>query len=387
MTLDIEFFDAVGDIPAGDWDAIVGDASPFLEHGFLATLEETRCVGPGTAWRPQIVAAYRGEELVGALPMYLKLDSAGEFVFDWSWADAAYRAGIEYYPKAVVAVPFTPIEGRRILVAADEQEPQAVGHALVEAALEFARVNKLSSLHFNFVEPDEVALLEEFDLPIRYGMQYHWYNGAQLGDGASYDDFDGFLARFRSKKRSNIKRERRKLDEAGVTTEVLTGEAITEAHLDRMFDYYLDTIDKFAWGRQYLNRDFFLQIGQTLRDRLHMVVASQNGEEFAAAFNLWKDGGLYGRYWGCEREVNYAHFEVCLYRPVEWCIDRGVQKFEPGAQGEHKYDRGFLPTVTRSAHFLRHPGLDRAVRGFIEQERREVERQVEMMREDGPFKG
>jgi predicted N-acyltransferase len=396
MKLDLQFFDAVGEIPQAEWDRLVGDASPFLEHGFLTTLERTGCVGEGTGWHPQILAAYRDEQLVGALPLYLKAHSAGEFVFDWSWADAAHRAGLNYYPKAVVAVPMTPIQGRRLLVDEAEQDAAAVRQVLVEAAIEFADDNRLSSVHFNFVEPDEAELLDELDLPIRKGMQYHWYNGpieeggtdvaTETAVGPAYEDFDDFLARFRSKKRSNIRRERRKLAEAGVTTEVLVGDQVTEAHLDRMFDYYKDTIEKFHWGKQYLNRDFFIEIGHALRDRLHMVVASQDGQEFAAAFNLYKGDGLYGRYWGCTEEVNFTHFEACLYRPIEWCIDHGVQKFEPGAQGEHKYDRGFLPTPTYSAHWLRDPRLAQAVGDFIDQERREMEHQIEAMRDDSPFK-
>ena len=386
MSLDLQFFDAVGDIPATSWDALVKDASPFLEHGFLVTLEETGCVGEGTGWHPQILAAYRDDERVGALPLYLKTNSAGEFVFDWSWADAAHRAGLNYYPKAVVAVPFTPIQGRRVLVDESDGDPQEVGRELVQAAIDFGRRSQLSSVHFNFVTPDEVELFEDFELPIREGLQYHWYNGPDLGVGDSYEDFDDFLARFRSKKRSNIRRERRKLAEAGVTTEVLTGDDLTPAHLDRMFDYYKDTIEKFYWGRQYLNRAFFEEIGHKLRDRLHMIVAKRDGHEFAGAFNLWKDDGLYGRYWGCLEEVKFAHFEVCLYRAVEWCIEHGVQKFEPGAQGEHKYDRGFQPTPTYSAHWIRHPGLGQAIGGFIDQERREVERDIEQMREGSPYK-
>ncbi|WP_168210660.1 GNAT family N-acetyltransferase [Persicimonas caeni] len=386
MSLDLQFFDAVGALDASQWDALVADASPFLEHGFLVTLEETGCVGEGTGWYPQILGAFRDGELVGALPLYLKTDSRGEFVFDWSWADAAHRAGMQYYPKAVVAVPFTPIEGRRILVDESQEDAGAIRRALVEAAIDFAQRAQLSSLHFNFVLPEEVELFEDLGLPIREGLQYHWYNGPDLGVGDDYGDFDDYLARFRSKKRSNIRRERRKLAEAGVTTKVLVGDEVTPAHLDRMFDYYRDTIEKFYWGKQYLNRAFFEQLGQALGDRVHMVVAEHDGREFAGAFNLWKGDGLYGRYWGCLDEIKYAHFEVCLYRAVEWCIDHGVQKFEPGAQGEHKYDRGFMPTPTYSAHWVRHPGLARAIADFIAQEKWEVERQIEAMREDSPYK-
>lgn len=389
-SVQFDFISSVSDIREEAWRRLTRDVSPFLEYGFLSALEETGCVGEQSGWIPHILCAHHRvddeDRLVGALPIYLKTHSAGEFVFDHSWADAAYRVGIEYYPKAVVAVPFTPITGHKLLVDPSFEQPEELRRALIDRATTFVRDEELSSIHFNFFEPEERPFFEDFMLPIRYGMQYHWYNGADLGDGEDYDDFQEFLARFRSKKRSNIKRERRKLREAGVTIRVLTGDDVTEAHLDRMFDYYRDTIQKFYWGRQYLNRDFFLAAKDAFGDRIHMVVAEHDGDEFAGAFNLMKDGSLYGRYWGCLEEIKYTHFEVCLYKSVEWCIENGFQKFEPGAQGDHKYDRGFQPTHTYSAHYVRDPRLRHAIEDFIQRESRQIDQQIEDMRASSPYK-
>lgn len=387
----IEVHQGILGVDGGAWDELVGEQSPFLEYGFLSLLEEAGCVGERAGWYPMIFTATRegdDEALAGALPLYLKTNSEGEFVFDWSWADAAYRAGISYYPKGVVAVPFTPVTGRRVLLssALSAEEAAALGDALIGAARQFARDTELSSLHFNFVTEPELELFERAELPLRYGMQYHWYNGRERGEAGPYEDFADFLARFRSKRRANIRRERRKVAEAGVTTRVVRGGEVDEALMARMFDYYVDTINKFFYGRQYLTRDFFLALPERLGERLHLVIASRDGEDFAGALNLYKDRRLYGRYWGCVEEVKYTHFEVCMYAPIEWCIEHGVEVFEPGAGGEHKYERGFEPTTTYSAHDIVDPRLRAAIEGFLAQERRERERQIEVLSADNPFK-
>src|SRR5690554_3578321 len=240
--VEFEIIEGIKEIDAASWDQLVGGDSPFLEYGFLRALEDSGCVGGDSGWHPQFLVARdrdAPDRLVGAMPLYLKLHSMGEFVFDWSWADAAQRAGIRYYPKAVVAVPMTPIQGRRILVdaALAPDDALAIRKKLVETAIDFAQKVGLSSVHFNFIMPDEVAIFEALDLPIRVGMQFHWHNH-RGGDAAkNYGDFDDFLGRFRSKKRANIRRERRKLAQAGVRTRVVAADAVTPAHLDRVFDY------------------------------------------------------------------------------------------------------------------------------------------------------
>ncbi len=361
------------------WQPLVAAESPFLSYSFLSELERAGCVGEESAWTPMILTAWLDDALVGALPMYLKADSAGEFVFDWSWAEAAHRAGINYYPKAVVAVPFSPVTGRRLLVHPEAAHPDAIARALVAASLQLMRDARLSSLHYNFVMEQELPLLESCGLMRRHGMQYHWYNADAMGQ--PYADFDGWLERFRAKQRANIRRERRKLHERGVTTRVVQGDAIDEALMRRMFVFYRNTVHKFYWGHQYLNERFFLGLlDSPARQYLHFVVASRDGEDFAGAFNMLKDGRLYGRYWGSTREEEFAHFEVCMYAAIDWCIAHGVAVFEPGAGGEHKYERGFAPTVTYSAHEVRDVRLRDAVGQFLAQERAHVVRQAEQLR-------
>ena len=379
--------DGVSKLSADDWDRLVGSASPFLEHGFLNTLEATGCLDPASGWTPKIIVAHRDDHLVGAVPFYLKDHSQGEFVFDFGWANAAHRIGRSYYPKAVVAVPFTPVTGCRILVDDSEENADDIAQQLVDEALDLADELELSSVHFNFIRPDERSLFEKRGLPIRLGFQYHWYNDDGTDEGNRYEDFDHFLSRFRSKKRSNIRRERRKLDQAGVTSRVVTADELTDADMHRMYRYYLDTVHKYFYGRQYLTEEFFLAIRHNLTDRLHTVFAhDEEDQPFAAAFNLMKNRRLYGRYWGCDREVKYAHFEACIYRPVEWCIQQGFDVFEPGAGGEHKFDRGFEPTPTYSAHYIRDVALRRAVEDFIDRERPLIRDEIAQLRDDSPFK-
>ena len=379
MNLDIEIVDRISSIDAHRWDQLVGSESPFLEYGFLSSLERSGCLDEASGWQTHLLIARSDQRLVGAVPLYLKMHSAGEFVFDWSWAEAAMRSGLRYYPKGVVAVPFTPVTGARILVDPGHPARRKIARRLVEATLDTADDMGLSSIHFNFIKPTERALFTDLGLPIRQGIQYHWKN-------EGYHDFDDFLGRFRSKKRSNIRRERRKLNARGVTTRVITGEEADEDDLRRIFRYYRDTVQKHFYGRQYLTEAFFVEIGQRLGERLHLVFAELDGEPFAGTFNLLKDDRLYGRYWGCQQELKFAHFETCIYRPVQWCIEKGIAAFEPGAGGEHKFDRGFEPTLTYSAHYIRDPGLRRGVEDFIQRERRQLEGQLERMKEDSPFK-
>jgi len=395
----IEIHEGIRRIDGARWDELVHGESPFLEYGFLSLLEETGCTGEESGWFPMIfVATDAGAEdgeqdgdegdYLGALPFYIKTNSAGEFVFDWGWADAAYRAGIRYYPKGVVAVPFTPVTGARVLTSKslDAPEREALGKALIQTAMGFAEQAGLSSVHFNFILEHEIELFEELELPLRYGMQYHWYNGRERGEAGPYEDFDDYLSRFRSKKRANIRRERRKLAQAGATSRVVMGDAIDEALMADMFVYYKDTVQKFFYGRQYLTREFFLALPDVMRDRLHFVIMSLDGKDFGGTFNLYKNDRLYGRYWGAVEEVEFAHFEACMYTPIEWAIEHGVKVFEPGAGGEHKYDRGFEPTHTYSAHYLVDERLDDAIRGVLAQERAGRDLQIEHLSKENPFK-
>jgi predicted N-acyltransferase len=389
-SLRVTTYEGVRAIDPAAWDALLPTPNPTICHAFLSTLEDTGCVGGDTGWQPLILGllAQEGdkERLVAALPLYLKMNSEGEFVFDWAWADAAHRAGLRYYPKGLVASPFTPAGGARLLVdpTASPDEQRALARALAQSAIDVADSLGLSSLHFNFLhEPDLSILTEDLGLPVRHGIQYHWFN--RDAQGQPYTDYDAFLARFRAKRRANLRRERRKLHEQGISTRVVTGRQADAALMDHMFDYYRSTVRKFHWGRQYLNRDFFHAIPSALGDQLHLMLASQNGQHFAGALNLLGGGRLYGRYWGCAREVEFAHFEVCMYSPIQWCIDHGVSVFEPGAGGEHKYERGFTPTLTTSVHYLRDPRMDRAIRAYLAQERAAVARQLDALRDQSPI--
>lgn len=378
-TLVLKVHSGVHELSAQAWDAVVADESPFLEWAFLAALETTDCVGHESGWIPQIITAWRGDTLVGLAPFYVKLNSQGEFIFDWAWADAANRAGIRYYPKGIVAVPFTPVTGARLVVHPSEQEPEDVRNALISKAFELENQLGLSSIHFNFLNEVDRKTLNERQLPIRKSLQYHWFN-------EDFRTFDDFLAQLRSKRRANIRRERRILAENGVTTRVITGDDLRPEDMQRAFEFYASTVDKFYWGRRYLNREFFEELHGSFRHRIHLLVAQQHGDVFAGAFNLIKNDHLYGRYWGASRDVEFTHFEVCMYAPIEWAIQNGIQVFEPGAGGEHKFERGFRATTMFSAHWIADPRLRHAVQDFVDREGEAIEHQVEIMDAQGPFK-
>lgn len=392
----IQAHEGILSISRDDWQPLVAHESPFLDYGFLSLLEETGCVSERAGWLPLIITATRSrpgspDKLVGALPFYIKTNSAGEFVFDWSWADAAQRSGLSYYPKGLVAVPFTPVTGRRVLLSPslEPQEHEAIAQALIAACVELAQKQlKLSSVHFNFILPEERAHFDAVGLLSRAGIQYHWYNRTEAREGAPRcERFDDFLGRFRSKRRANVRRERRRLQEQGVTTKVLRAPALTEATMHLMFTFYRNTVEKFYWGQQYLNEEFFLRLPEVLPDPLHLVFAyDDQGAPFAGAFNMTKDDRLYGRYWGCTQEVEFAHFEVCMYTPIQWCIDHKVDVFEPGAGGEHKYERGFEPTFTYSEHAIFNPRLRGAISQFLTQERAHTAHQLEALKADSCLK-
>jgi predicted N-acyltransferase len=360
--LTIERIGTLGDVTAAAWDAVVGDGCPFFEHGFLHSLERAGCVGPGTGWLPRYVLARRDGRLAGALPLYGKQNSFGEYIFDWAWADAARRARIPYYPKMVVAAPFSPVGGARFLLAPGE------GDEAREALLRAARsqAEGTSGLHWLFVTADEADFLERRGLAVRHTHQFQWHD-------EGYRDFEDFLSRFRSDRRNQIRRERKRVREAGVEIEVLEGDEIRPEHVELVWTFYEDTIDKFSYGQLYLNRRFFELLYDHWRPRMQLVLARRGRAVLGGAFNARKGDVQYGRYWGCSPEggeVPFLHFEVCSYAGIEAAIARGVKRFEAGAGGGgHKFGRGFLPTLTYSAHELAHPGLDAAVRGFLAQEK------------------
>lgn len=375
---DMEMADGVASLPAEEWNALVGDESPFLEWEWLASLEEAGAVGGRTGWGSRPLVVREAGRLVAACPLYLKLHSEGEFVFDWGWADASERAGIRYYPKMLVAVPFTPVSGARFLVAPGEDRVRWIT-LLAQALRDTCVANELSGVHVNFCQDDELDALEAQDYQVRFGLQYHWLN-------SGYSSFDDYLARFRSKRRNQIRRERRELDRQGVSIETHVGSEIPEELFAPMYEFYTATVQEHYYGRQYLNFPLFELLRDSFRERLVFIVARQGGELIGGTFNVAKGDALYGRYWGATRALRYLHFNVCYYAAVEYCIAAGLGRFEPGAGGNYKQLRGFDPQPTRSAHFLRDPRLAQAVGEFLRAERDQVTETIDWYRERSALK-
>ena len=366
------------DVRREEWDALVADESPFLEWGWLASLEEARCVGGRTGWSPQHLALFENDRLVAACPLYLKSNSEGEFVFDYSWANAAHGAGIEYYPKLLVGVPFTPVAGRRFLVAKHLHRPGIV-RMLGQALRDLCDENEVSSVHVNFCAEDEAEVLRDIGFSERLGFQYKWRN-------RGYGAFEDYLAALRHKRRKEVRRERRELATQGIEIATLVGSEIPDEMFDPMYELYLTTVDKYVYGRRYLTKRFFALLRERFRENLCFITARHAGELVAGTFNVQKNGALYGRYWGTHQEVRFLHFNLCYYATIEHCIGAGLERFEPGAGGEFKWLRGFDPEPTRSMHYLRDPRLAAAVQRFVQAERREIDRVMLAMLEQSQIK-
>jgi predicted N-acyltransferase len=359
----------VAHIGAADWDRLVS-GDPFLAHAFLAALEQSGSVGPGTGWSPAplTIEDERGG-LLAAAPAYLKGHSQGEYVFDHAWADAFERAGGRYYPKLQIAVPFTPVPGQRLLGAFPQQ--------LLAAAEAVTDQNGLSSAHITFIDEAATAECERRGWLIRHGIQYHWHN-------RGYGDFEAFLGALASRKRKAIRKERQAA-RAGLDFAALRGSEIGAAEWDAMWAFYQDTGSR-KWGRPYLTRDFFDRIGETMGDKLLLFLAYRNGLPIAGALNLIGPDTLYGRYWGTVDEVPFLHFELCYYQAIEWAIAHGLSSVQAGAQGEHKLARGYEPVISRSAHYIPDPGFRRAVAAFLDEERRAIAAEAQWEREALPYR-
>ena len=366
----VRVVDSLSGVDPAEWNALAGE-QPFLRHEFLSALIETGCASARTGWLPQIVLLQRSGALVGAMPLFAKSHSYGEYVFDWAWADAHERHGIDYYPKLVCAVPFTPVRGARILAASVSDRQK-----LVQGALQLAR--DLSSLHVLFARDADAELLAGLGFLMRHTVQFHWTN-------EGYADFEGFLGRMSHQRRKNIRQERRRVREAGVAFRWLEGTGIGREHWEFFNRCYRRT---YAAHRStpYLNLDFFLRLGARLPDHVTLVLAERDGRPVAASLLLRDRETLYGRYWGTVEHIPLLHFECCYYQAIEYAISRKLGTFEGGAQGEHKIFRGLLPVRTRSAHWLAHPKFARAVETFLERETLGVTQYVNELVEHSPFK-
>ncbi|MGH7927026.1 MAG: GNAT family N-acetyltransferase, partial [Candidatus Binatia bacterium] len=327
-SLAIRIVRKIAEVPRERWDHLARGSSPFLRWDWLDAFEQTGCVTEETGWLPHHLVVERGESIIGACPMYLKLHSMGEFDFDWEWADAAQRAGIQYYPKMLVGVPFTPVTGQRFLTAAGEDRCQLVkfmGGALRKIASD----NKISSVHVNFCVRDEREALEEVGFFPRSGIQYHWQN-------RSFASFDDYLASFRSERRNKVKRERREVAQRGIAIRAVEGPALTRDHLRTMFRLYKDHVERLYYGRQYLTEEFFTEIQRRFAENTCLMLAERNGKIIAGTFNVRDDTAMYGRYWGAFEEVPFLHFNVCYYSAIEHSIQMGLKRFEAGAGGSLK---------------------------------------------------
>lgn len=364
----VRVLEGIADVPAGAWDALVGDdGSPFLEWEWLACLEEAGTVCPETGWLPQHLTLWDGARLVGACPLYVKGHSMGEFVFDQSWAAGAERAGIAYYPKLLVAVPFTPVGGARFL-ARPADRPRVV--EVLGAVLErIATEQGLSSVHVNFCLEDEAAGLGARGWLRRTGWQYHWLN-------EGYASFDDYLAALRSKRRNQTRRERRALAAEDVTIRHWVGADIPDRVVAHLHDLYRTTVDQNPWGRPYLNARAFELLATRFRSRLCVIAAERGGRVIAGTINVQKGDALYGRYWGAFEALRYLHFNVCYYAAIEHCISHGLARFEPGAGGDFKHLRGFDARETRSMHFVADPRLRAAIADYLERERDAVDDEI-----------
>jgi predicted N-acyltransferase len=369
---------SISDVPAEHWDACAGPGNPFLSHAFLLSLEESESVCSRTGWLPQHLL-YENEqgELLGAAPLYLKGHSHGEYVFDWGWADAYERAGGKYYPKLLSAVPFTPVTCRKLLIRPDA-DPIRTAEILAGGLIGVTDQHAVSSLHVNFPPEEESALLEEMGFLRRRALQYHWVN-------RGYESFDDFLGDLSSRKRKSIRKERRETAEHGVEIHMLTGDAIEPRHWDAFYRFYMDTSDR-KWGSAYLNREFFALLGERLAERVLLVMAEYEGHLVGGALNLIGEDTLYGRNWGCVADFKFLHFEACYYRAIDFAIERGLAKVEAGAQGQHKIQRGYLPTFTYSNHYIPDPGFASAVKDFLERESRHMAEEKDYLSDGSPFR-
>jgi uncharacterized protein len=375
--LDLTVATDLGMVGATEWDALTGHADPFLEHAFLRALEASNVIGPQTVCEPRYILARRAGTLVGAAALFVKWDSYGEFVFDWAWAEAYQRAQISYYPKAIVAAPFTPVTGARLLVAAGEPFAETAG-ALVDRMLALVAEEELSGLHFLFVPREECELLASHGFMPRLSHQFHWLN-------RGYRGFEDFLSDLRSGKRKQVRKERRRVAESGLHIEVVEGDDVKQEHLDAIWRFYAANVERH-WSQAYFNRETFARLGAEFRHRLVLVLARDGDRWIAGALNARKNDGLYGRYWGCERYIPELHFECCYYRLIDYAIAERIRVFEAGAQGEHKFLRGFVARPTYSAHWLAHPGGRAAVGSFLEEERTHVLDLIERYNSVSPLK-
>jgi predicted N-acyltransferase len=372
------FLSSITQITAAQWNQISGTDYPFIRHEFLLALEQSGSTNAESGWQPCHLTVLRDDQLVALMPLYLKSHSYGEYVFDWSWADAWQQQGLDYYPKLVTAIPFTPATGPRMCVAAQESRPELLA-AMLAAVEQYAAQQQLSSWHLLFPEQADAQELAGRGTSMRLASQFHWFN-------RGYAQFDDFLAGLNSRKRKSLRRERRRVSEQGITLQRRQGSDISDADWERFYRFYQITYAKRSGHGGYLKRDFFQQIGRTLPEHCVMIMAYLDGEAVAGSLCFRSSDTLYGRYWGCDRELDCLHFEACYYQGIEYCIEQGLQRFDPGAQGEHKIQRGFEPVPTWSNHWISDPRFAAAIADFTRREAPHIEAYISQASAYLPFK-
>jgi predicted N-acyltransferase len=381
FTYNGELISSLSQISAQDWDACAGQDNPFLSHAFLNALEISGCVNAETGWQPcHIIIRNGSNKIVGLAPLYLKSHSMGEYVFDHGWAQAYERAGGQYYPKLLSAIPFTPVTGPRLMVHPDVSnslKPKIL-IALLNAMRQIAQDHGASGVHINFPDLDLLPHLEKAGFAQRLSHQFHWIN-------RGYETFDDFLNDLSSRKRKNIRKERAKITQAGLNIEIHTGDDLRAQHWDDFYHFYRDTYDR-KWGRPYLTRQFFDILQDQMADRVALVLAYHEGRTIAGALNLIGSDALYGRNWGADGAYKFLHFECCYYQAIDFAIAHKLNRVEAGTQGEHKLQRGYLPIRTYSAHWLADAGLHSAVADFLNAEQRAEEDYISTLMAASPFK-
>ena len=378
LPLTLTLHSRIAEIAPAEWDACAGAGNPFVSHAFLSALEDSGSAGPRTGWLPQHASLRdSGGGIVAVVPMYAKSHSYGEYVFDHAWANAFERGGGSYYPKLQAAVPFSPVPGPRLLRRPGVSMAE-LGQTLGQALIQVCEQLDVSSVHATFCTEEEWQALGQAGWLQRLGTQYHWEN-------RGFATFEDFLGALSSRKRKVLRRERRDANAAGLRFVTLRGHEIEPRHWEAFYRFYASTVDR-KWGSAYLTRKFFPMLSERLGDRVVLMMAEHGGAAVAGALNLVGSDALYGRNWGCRGEWPFLHFELCYYRAIDFAIEHGLSRVEAGAQGQHKIQRGYLPRPTYSAHWIAHPGLRRAIAGFLEQERPAMRAEMEALAEASPYR-
>ena len=372
----IELASSLRNIDKNQWNKLNICNHPFTSYEFLNALETSNSVSTKTGWTPKhILVKNAANNLIGASPNYLKMHSYGEYIFDHSWANAFENAGGQYYPKLLSAIPFTPATGPRILLSPQKNNNDEIFKLIIGTYEQLVKNNNLSSAHINFITKQLSDTLNKRNWIKREGLQFHWYN-------KKYQSFDDFLDELKSTKRKAIKKERKKINEYGLTIERLTGDALNVKIWDSFYEFYLSTIDK-KWGGAYLTKDFFYSINRSMKNKILLVIAKKNNDIIAGALNFVGENTLYGRNWGSKLDIPFLHFELCYYQAIEYAIENKIQIVEAGAQGHHKIQRGYIATSTYSAHYIQNDSFDKAVRDFVEMEANEIKKQIDIINQQG----